>query len=91
MYMKEALGFNITSSGALAALPYLARLTLGIIFGSIGDVIKKKEVMSVTFIRKFFTIFCKWCSPVHIFMKSFLCYSSCDTGAVAIFSFVCWV
>lgn len=59
MYMKEVFGFNITSSGGLAALPYLARLTFGMIFGSIGDVIKKKEVMSVTFMRKFFTLFCK--------------------------------
>lgn len=59
MYMKEALGFNITSSGALAALPYLARLTFGMIFGSIGDYIKKKEYMSVTFMRKFFCIFCR--------------------------------
>lgn len=59
MYLKEALGFDIKSSGALAALPYLARLTIGFIFGTIGDYIKKKEKMSVTLIRKFFTIFCK--------------------------------
>lgn len=60
MYMKEVLGFNITSSGALAALPYLARLTFGMAFGSVGDLIKKKELMSITCMRKFFTIFCNF-------------------------------
>lgn len=60
MYMKEVLGFNLTSSGALAALPYLARLTFGLIFGIVGDFIKKREYMSVIFIRKFFCLFCKF-------------------------------
>lgn len=58
MYMKEALGFDIKSSGALAALPYLARLTFGLIFGAIGDFIKKRELMSINFMRKFFCLFC---------------------------------
>lgn len=58
MYMKEALGFDIKNSGALAALPYLGRLIMGMMFGSIGDVIKKKELLSVHFVRKFFCLFC---------------------------------
>lgn len=56
--MKEALGFKIAKSGVLAAAPHLARLIFGLIFGSIGDYLKKKEKMSVTMIRKFFTLFC---------------------------------
>lgn len=56
--MKEALGFNIASSGFLAALPYLSRLIFGIVFGMIGDYIKKNEKMSMTLLRKSFTTFC---------------------------------
>lgn len=58
MYMKEVHGFDLKSSGALAALPHLARLIFGMIFGSIGDYIKKKKLMSTVMIRKVFTIFC---------------------------------
>lgn len=58
MYMKEVHQFDIKKSGFVAALPHLARLIFGMIFGSIGDVIKKREWMSITLIRKVFTIFC---------------------------------
>lgn len=58
-FMNEILGFNLAKAGILAALPYLARAILGFAFGSIGDVIRKKEWMSVTMIRKSFCIFCK--------------------------------
>lgn len=59
MYMKEALGFDIKNSGILSALPYLARLLFGIVFGMIGDYIKKRELLSVQFTRKFFCLFCR--------------------------------
>jgi MFS family permease len=58
-FMAETLGFNIKASAGLAALPYLARLICSQIFGIIGDRMRKKNVMSVTKIRKFFIIFCK--------------------------------
>lgn len=58
MYLKEALGFDIKNSGFLSALPYLGRLVFGIGFGTIGDIIKKKELLSVHFVRKFFCLFC---------------------------------
>lgn len=61
MFMSEALGFNIKKSGGLASLPYLARLIFGIIFGSIGDFLRKKNVMTPTVMRKSFVTFCKFC------------------------------
>lgn len=59
-FMSEVLGFSLAKAGFLASLPYLARLFAGFIFGAIGDLIRKKEIMSVTTIRKFFCIFCKY-------------------------------
>lgn len=59
-YMNEVLGFKLAKAGFLSSLPYLARMTMGFIFGSIGDVCRKREWLSVTLIRKIFCIFCKY-------------------------------
>lgn len=56
--MSEVLGFKLEQSGGLAALPYLARLIFAFIFGAIGDFIRKRNLMTVTSIRKVFMIFC---------------------------------
>ncbi|XP_044272677.1 putative inorganic phosphate cotransporter [Tribolium madens] len=56
-FMADTLGFDIKASAGLAALPYLARLLGSNIFGIIGDYMRKKDIMSVTKIRKFFIIF----------------------------------
>ncbi|XP_037025020.1 sialin-like [Bradysia coprophila] len=56
-YMNEVLGFNLSKSGILASLPYLARFFAGFIFGSIGDLIRKKQWFEVTTIRKSFCLF----------------------------------
>lgn len=54
----KVLGFNLAQAGILASLPYLARLSAGFLFGSIGDALIKSNVMSTTSIRKMFCIFC---------------------------------
>lgn len=59
MFMSEVLGFNLAQAGVLASLPYLARLFSGFAFGALGDVIRKKKLMHVTTVRKFFCIFCE--------------------------------
>ncbi|CAH2092904.1 unnamed protein product [Euphydryas editha] len=56
-FVSSALGFNLTSTGTLASLPYLARMIFSLIFGAIGDRIVKQNVVSMTFMRKFFCIF----------------------------------
>lgn len=58
-FMSEVLKFNLTEAGILSSLPYLFRLIFGFVFGSIGDRIRHKNVLSVTTIRKMFCVFCK--------------------------------
>lgn len=36
-FVSSALGFNLTSTGTLSSLPYLARMIFSLIFGAIGD------------------------------------------------------
>lgn len=59
MFMVQALNFNLSKAGILAALPPLARLIAGFLFGAIGDLIRRKKVCSVTTVRKSFCLFCK--------------------------------
>ncbi|CAB3253310.1 unnamed protein product [Arctia plantaginis] len=56
-FVSSALGFNLTSTGTLSSLPYLARMIFSLIFGAIGDRIVKQNVVSTTFMRKFFCLF----------------------------------
>lgn len=61
IFMKsfQALGFNIAESGFLSSLPYLARTVCGLVFGSIGDFIRKNNFITVTTTRKLFCIPCE--------------------------------
>lgn len=59
-FMSEVLKFKLTEAGILSSLPYLARLIFGYIFGSIGDMLRNKNLLSTTAIRKSFCIFCKF-------------------------------
>uniref|UniRef100_A0A182NQ00 Major facilitator superfamily (MFS) profile domain-containing protein n=1 Tax=Anopheles dirus TaxID=7168 RepID=A0A182NQ00_9DIPT len=56
-FMSEVLGFNLAKAGFLSALPYLARSIAAFLFGTVGDVFRKKSIMSVTAIRKSFCLF----------------------------------
>ncbi|KAG7312256.1 hypothetical protein JYU34_001728 [Plutella xylostella] len=56
-FVSSALGFDLTSTGGLASLPYLARMIFSLIFGAIGDRIVKQNIVSITFMRKFFCLF----------------------------------
>lgn len=72
-FMAENLGFDIKSSAFLAALPYVFRIMFGAIFGFLGDWIRKNELLTVTQIRKVFTLPCKFCNhtrniPIIVFM-----------------------
>lgn len=58
-FLNTVLGFDLKHAGILASLPYLARMTCGFIFGSIGDSIRYKGVWPLTRIRKVFTIPCE--------------------------------
>ncbi|XP_044253590.1 sialin-like [Tribolium madens] len=56
-FLSSVLGFNLGHTGILAALPYLARLIFGFIFGFIGDFIRQRKVLSTTVVRKGFILF----------------------------------
>ncbi|XP_041982129.1 putative inorganic phosphate cotransporter [Aricia agestis] len=56
-FVSSALGFNLTSAGTLASLPYLARMIFSIIFGAVGDRIVRQNMVSTTYMRKFFCLF----------------------------------
>jgi ACS family sodium-dependent inorganic phosphate cotransporter len=56
-FLSTVLGFNLGHTGILAALPYLARLIFGFIFGLIGDFIRKRNIVSTTVVRKGFILF----------------------------------
>lgn len=57
MFMTQALNFNLSKAGFLAALPPLARLLAGFLFGIIGDYLRRKNFFDVTTIRKSFCLF----------------------------------
>lgn len=59
LYMTKALGFQLTKGGTAAALPWAGRMLFGFFFCWAGDNIKKKQLMSITKLRKCATIFCR--------------------------------
>lgn len=58
-YMSEVLKFNLSKTGILSALPYLARMLFGFVFGAAGDALLKRNILSKTMIRKSFCLFCE--------------------------------
>lgn len=59
-FMAEVLHFEMSQLGALAALPSLARLIMGFVFGSIADYLLKKEIVkNKAVVRKGFILFCE--------------------------------
>lgn len=51
-YIANALGFNIASTGLLSALTYLAKSTFAIMFGSVGDFLLQRKLVSLNMLRK---------------------------------------
>lgn len=58
-FVVQVLKFDLTNSGFLASAPYLSRFCCGLVFGSISDYLIKHKMLSVTRIRKSFSIFCE--------------------------------
>jgi ACS family sodium-dependent inorganic phosphate cotransporter len=59
MFMTHVLKFDLKNAGLLSSLPYISRLIFGFLFGMTGDIIRSRNILSVTQIRKIFCIFCK--------------------------------
>ncbi|XP_053593605.1 putative inorganic phosphate cotransporter isoform X2 [Microplitis demolitor] len=57
LYQTKALGFKLTKGGVVSGLPWASRVLFAFVFGWVGDTIKRKEILSVTALRKCATIF----------------------------------
>lgn len=75
-FVSSVLGFELSSAGAISALPYLARLSLATVFGVVGDFILARKAMTTTVIRKFFTLFSHIIPGI---LLVFLVYAGCST------------
>lgn len=75
-FVSSVLGFELSSAGAIAALPYLARLSLATVFGVIGDYILARKAMTTIVIRKFFTLFSHIIPGLLLVL---LVYAGCST------------
>lgn len=58
-YMNDVLKFSIKENGFYNALPFLAMWIVAQLTGFLSDFIITKGYMSITNVRKFFTIFGK--------------------------------
>lgn len=56
----QVLKFDLEKAGFLASAPYLSRFICGFMFGSISDYLIKHKLLTVTTIRKSFSLFCKF-------------------------------
>lgn len=55
MYMKHILGFDIQTNGVLNGTPFLLSYISSVIFCYVADVLVKRNMMSLTNVRKLFT------------------------------------
>lgn len=62
-YMNQVLGFTIDRTSQLASIQYVANILGSILFGPLGDYLRRRQIMSVIGIRKSFVVFCECQSP----------------------------
>ncbi|CAH1118746.1 unnamed protein product [Phaedon cochleariae] len=74
-FLSSVLGFTLGHTGILAALPYLARLIFGFLFGLLGDLIVKRSWMEKTTIRKSFVLFSHIIPGLFLIVQTF---TGCD-------------
>lgn len=67
-YMNDVLKFSIKENGFYNALPYLAMFIVAQLTGFVSDFIITRGYMSITNVRKFFTILGEW--PVNCCVKT---------------------
>uniref|UniRef100_A0A8D8CG37 Sialin n=3 Tax=Culex pipiens TaxID=7175 RepID=A0A8D8CG37_CULPI len=71
-FMNEVLGFKLANAGILSSLPYMARMFSGFFFGFIGDLIRQKDLLSTTAIRKSFCLFSHLIPAVFLIIIPFV-------------------
>ncbi|XP_011876559.1 PREDICTED: sialin isoform X2 [Vollenhovia emeryi] len=85
LYLTKALGFKLTRGGAAAGAPWGARMLFGFFFSWAGDTIKRKQIISVTLLRKLATIFSHLLPGVFLILVG---YVGCDFVLANVFLFL---
>ncbi|XP_014486197.1 PREDICTED: sialin isoform X2 [Dinoponera quadriceps] len=75
LYLTKALGFQLTKGGAAAGAPWAGRMIFGFVFSWIGDTVKRKNIISITLLRKIATIFSHFLPGVFLILVG---YVGCD-------------
>ncbi|KAL2716096.1 sialin-like isoform X4 [Vespula squamosa] len=84
LYMSKALGFELTKGGGAAGLPWAGRMIFGFFFCWAGDNIKKKQLISITKLRKIATIFSHFLPGIFLILVG---YAECDLFLANVFLF----
>ncbi|XP_011263877.1 sialin isoform X2 [Camponotus floridanus] len=84
LYLTKALGFQLTQGGAAAGAPWGARMLFGFFFSWAGDTIKRKQVISITLLRKLATIFSHFLPGIFLILVG---YVGCDFVLANVFLF----
>ncbi|XP_011343660.2 sialin isoform X2 [Ooceraea biroi] len=82
LYLTKALGFQLTRGGAAAGAPWAGRMLFGFFFSWAGDTIKRKQIISVTLLRKLATIFSHFLPGIFLVLVG---YVGCDFVLANIF------
>ncbi|XP_029168994.1 putative inorganic phosphate cotransporter isoform X2 [Nylanderia fulva] len=84
LYLTKALGFKLTKGGAVAGAPWGARMLFGFFFSWAGDTIKRKQIISITLLRKLATIFSHFIPGIFLVLVG---YVGCDFVLANVFLF----
>ncbi|CAL7944173.1 unnamed protein product [Xylocopa violacea] len=74
-YTLEVLGFNMKSGGVITGLPYIARLGAGVLFAAAGDYVRRKNLLTLSWIRKIFMLFSHMGPALALIVMT---YAGCD-------------
>ncbi|XP_011707557.1 PREDICTED: uncharacterized transporter C38C10.2 isoform X3 [Wasmannia auropunctata] len=85
LYLTKALGFQLTKGGAAAGAPWGARMLFGFFFSWAGDTIKRKQIISVTLLRKSATMFSHFLPGIFLILVG---YVGCDFVLANVFLFL---
>lgn len=80
-YTLEVLGFNMKSGGSVTGLPYIARLGAGVLFAAAGDYVRRKNFLSLGWIRKIFMLFSHMGPALCLVVMT---YAGCDAVAAIV-------
>lgn len=72
LYLTKALGFQLAKGGVAASLPWAVRMILGFFFSWAGDTVKRKELVSLTVLRKGATVFSHFLPGIFLILVGYV-------------------